>query len=198
MLNVSNVLERNNIRTWNTTHAMNDVSTKITDASDPLYTATKLFSDVLSVSVKFIDVIHARIASKHMIKDVLTYNCQLDIDDIQSIVDQAVEYANDFCADQANSYLWSQPDSDVSAPQTTIQVVEGIDMKVAVRDDGKIKKGGKQLLAAELYNKFVKMTTEPLSNKLFVQLLIDKLDMTKPGATTYAYNLRKLDKELIV
>lgn len=193
MLNVSHVLDRNQIRTWNVTHAVADIGAKVNDSSDPLYTATKLFNDILNVPVKFTDTIHARIAVKHMIRDVLTYKCLIDEDDIQSIIDQAIEYANEFCDDPSNSYLWTHSDNE-SVIKPTIQVVEGIEMKVAVRDDGKIKKGGKQLLAAELYDKFIKLSTTPLSNKEFVQVLCDKLDMTKQGATTYAYNLRKANK----
>ena len=194
MLNVSHVLDRNNIRSWNITHAVGDIAAKVNDSNDPLYMATKLFNDILSVSVTFTDAVHARIAAKHMIKDVLTYKCVIDNDDVSDIIEQAIEYADSYCADPANSYLWSQPDSDTSQVRETVQVVEGIDMKVAVRDDGKIKKGGKQLLAAELYAKFVLNATAPVSNQEFVQILIDSLDMTKPGATTYAYNLRKANK----
>jgi hypothetical protein len=68
-------------------------------------------------------------------------------------------------------------------------VVEGIDTKVVVHASGKIKKGGKQLLAKEMYQKNV--VEGGMVNKEFVQLLIKELDMTLQGANTYAYNMRK-------
>lgn len=191
MLNVSHVLERNDIRSWNATHAVGDIAAKVKDSTDPLYMATKLFNDILSVPVTFTDAVHARIAAKHMIKDVLTYKCVIDNDDVADIIEQAIEYADGYCADPTNSYLWSQPDSDTAPTQVTVQVVEGIDIKVAVREDGKIKKGGKQVLANEMYQQYVIEAEKPLTNQEFIALLVDKLAMTPLGASTYCYNCRK-------
>lgn len=193
MLEVSHVLDRLNIRRTSVPFAVADVAVRVADSSDPLYAATKLFNDILSVTVPFKDAVHARIASKHMIRDVLTYKCKIDNDDVQDIVDEAIEYADGFCANPANSYLWSQPDEDKVSTEIA-QTVIGCEQKVVLREDGKIKKGGKQVLAAELYDKHVKNAVEPISNTVFIQLLIDTLDMTKPGATTYAYNCRKAHK----
>jgi len=183
-----------NIRTTNVIFAVADMSDLVRDSSDPLYTATKVFNDILSVAVPFKDKVHARIASKHMIRDILTYKCNIDNDDIPDIIDAAIEYADEFCNNPANSYLWSQPDED-KITSDVAQSVAGCEQKVVLREDGKIKKGGKQILAAELYDTFIKLSTEPLSNQEFIKMLMDKLDMTKPGATTYAYNLRKANKE---
>lgn len=77
----------------------------------------------------------------------------------------------------------------VSDPQ--VAVVAGIDMKVSVNKDGKIKKGGKQVLAAELYKKYVKDAAVPLDNQGFISVLVKELGMSKAGATTYNYNLKK-------
>lgn len=195
MLNVSHVLDRNGIRSWNTTHAVADISAKVNDASDPIHMATKLFWDILSAPVKFTDAVQARIAAKHMIRDVLTYKCVIDNDDVPDIIDQALEYADGFCADPQNSYLWSQPDSETAPIQVTAQVVKDIDIKVAIRDDGKIKKGGKQILAAQMYQQYVLDAEVPLTNQEFIAVLMKELDMKKLGATTYAYNLRKANKE---
>lgn len=195
MLNVKSMLDRYNIRYTNKVFAVADISERVMGAVDPCYMATKIFNDLLNIPVPFKDPVHARTAAKHMVRDIITCNCQLDEEDIADIIEAAIEYADQFCADSTNSYLWAQPDeTKVDIP--TIQLIEGIDVKVAIREDGKIKKGGKQVLAAELYDKFIKLAIEPLSNQLFIQLLIDKLDMTKQGATTYAYNLRKANKEL--
>lgn len=79
-----------------------------------------------------------------------------------------------------------------SVPTTTAtQAVASLGVQVAVNAQGKIKKGGKEVLASELYKKFVLNADAPLDNKGFVQLLMTELSMTKAGATTYAYNMRK-------
>lgn len=83
-----------------------------------------------------------------------------------------------------------------STPSTTVQtsqvaVANGIDVKVEVKADGKIKKGGKQILAVELYKKHVVEATNPVDNQGFIAILMKELGMTKAGATTYAYNCKK-------
>lgn len=73
---------------------------------------------------------------------------------------------------------------------TTVKKVEGVETTVKLNAQGKIKKGGKQILANELYTKHVLNATEPMTNKDFIALLMKELEMSKPGATTYAYNAR--------
>ena len=53
MLDVSHVLDRNNIRTSNVIFAVADIAEKVRDSADPLYTATKLYNDILSVPVTY-------------------------------------------------------------------------------------------------------------------------------------------------
>ena len=79
--------------------------------------------------------------------------------------------------------------SQTNAP--VVSLSEGIDDKVEVKADGKIKKGGKQILAAELYKKHVVETENPVDNQGFIKILMAELGMTKAGATTYAYNCKK-------
>lgn len=194
MLNVSHVLERNNIRTSHVIHAVADIGAKVRDSADPLYTASKLFNDILNVPVKFTDEVNARTAVKHMIRDVLTYKCIIDNDDIPDIIEQAMEYADGYCADPFNSYLWSKPDNNLNNTKNVVpvqQVVEGINLKVAVNKKGKIQKGGKAPLATEMYQKYVIDAEVPLTRKEFIALLIDKLNMTEMGASTYHYNCKK-------
>ena len=195
MLNVEHVLLRNNIRMTNIAFAVADASNLVRYSTDPLYTATKLFNDVLSVAVVFKEAVHARIACKHMIRDVLVYKCKIDNDDIPDIVEDAVDYAEKFCAKPNNQYLLATPEVKISVVETA-QVVDGIERKVAVNTNGSIKRGGKQILAADLYDKFIKNSTTPMSNKEFIQKLMDELDTTKLGANTYAYKLRKANKNI--
>lgn len=193
MLDTTHVLLRNNIRTESVVFAVADTTNLIMESVSPLHTAAKLFMDVLSVRIEFDDVVFARIAAKHMIRDVLVSKCIIDSDDIDMLVEQALEYATTFCASPSNAYLWSKPDGDVPEPEQVTEI-EGIQVQVAIKDNGKIKKGGKALLAAELFQTYVINATVQLSNVEFVSMLMEKLDMTKAGATTYAYDLRKKNR----
>jgi hypothetical protein len=196
MLDTTHVLHRNNIRTESVIFAVADTSNLIMDSSNPIHTATKLVMDVVSVAIKFDDVVFARVFCKHLIRDVVASGCIIDPDDIDMFLEQASEYANQFCADSSNSHLWSQPDAEGSMEPQQVTKIEGIEQQVAVNENGKIKKGGKALLAAELFQTHVLDAEVPIDNKSFVALLMEKLEMTKAGATTYAYNLRKEQKEL--
>lgn len=60
---------------------------------------------------------------------------------------------------------------------------------VVIKSNGKIKKGGKQVLALQLFKTHV--VEKSVSNQEFVAVLMKELDMTKAGATTYAYNTKK-------
>jgi hypothetical protein len=106
------------------------------------------------------------------------------------LVADARKYALERIANPEFSWMYTE------APRVTVaadvkQVVKGIDMKVAVKANGKIKKGGKQILAAELYKKFVLEATKAATNQEFIAILVKELDMSKSGATTYAYNCKK-------
>lgn len=193
MLEVSHVLDRLRIRRSHIAHAVEDIGIIVQDSRDPIYTASHLFDRILSVPVKFTDKVHARIACKSMIRDVILYKCSIDNDDVEDIVKDAIEYATNFQNNPNNSYLWTKPDEDDESSEN-IQSVAGCEQKVAIREDGKIKKGGKQVLAAELYDTHIKNNETPISNKEFIALLMSSLDMTQQGATTYAYNCRKAHK----
>ena len=73
-----------------------------------------------------------------------------------------------------------------------VQVVSSVDVKVEVKDNGQMKKGGKQIIALELYKKFVVDAEEgnKLSNSDFVKLLMKELGMSLAGSRTYAYNCK--------
>lgn len=188
MLNVEHVLTRLKIRHTSRIFAIADISVLIQDSADPIYTATKLFNDILSIPVKFKDAIHARIATKFMIHEVVVYDCKIDNDDIQDIVNDSLAYADKFCADPDNSYLWVKSGSDLS--EEKVQVVAGVTTKVSVHKNGHIKKGGKKPLAIELYDKCVTKATEPFSRKDFIDLLIKELGLTVQAASTYHYNCK--------
>jgi hypothetical protein len=191
MLNVSPVLNHMNISTTSRAMATSEVGELIRSSAIPTETARMFVNDVLSLPVKFDEPVYAGLVCKHIVKFVIDNECVVDIDSVDEILENAQVYATAYCNDPANSYMWAELDEKIESNAGHVQVATGIETKVAVKADGKIKKGGKQILAAEMYQKFVVDAEVPLTNQGFIKLLMDELDMSKAGATTYSYNCKK-------
>lgn len=73
-----------------------------------------------------------------------------------------------------------------SAP-VKIHTIENV--RVAIKDNGKIKKGGKQAIAEQMYKTMV--VEGGMSNADFVKQLQEKAAMSLYGARTYAHNMKK-------
>lgn len=187
MLHVTGVLNHFKIHPTSVLQACQDVGGLIRDSADPLRTARNLVNDLLSYQIKVDDEVYARVLCKYIVKDVIEHQCDIAEDTVLSLIEKAKEYTDKFCADPKNSHLWSIKEHSTVVSEKK-QVVEGLDTKVSVKSDGKIKKGGKQPLAMELYKKFVTDNPTPYTRKQFIDLLIKELDMTVSGASTYHYN----------
>lgn len=91
-----------------------------------------------------------------------------------------------------HAWMFAKPESSASGqPTEQVAVSADVDVKVAVKADGSIKKGGKEVLAIALYEKHVKNAETPLTNQQFIAVLMKELGMSKAGATTYNYNMKK-------
>jgi len=89
-----------------------------------------------------------------------------------------------------HQWMFAKPEpTETSGEMQT--VAAGIELKVAVKADGGIKKGGKQLIAAELYKLHVLNSATPVDNQGMIKILMKELGMSKAGATTYNYDLKK-------
>jgi len=194
MLNVSHVLKHLNISQTSVAMATSEVGQLVRNSAVPMETARMFVNDVLSLPVIFDEPIYAGLVCKHIIKFVVDNECVIDIDSVDEILENAQVYATEYCNNPANSYMWAELDETINSDAGHKQVATGIETKVAVKSDGKIKKGGKQILAAEMYKKFVIDAEIPLINQEFIALLMKELDMTKAGATTYSYNCKKANK----
>jgi hypothetical protein len=196
MLDVSHVLQRLNISQTSLAMATSEVGILVRDSLDPLYTASKFLNDLVSIEWKFSEPIYAGLVCKYVVKYVVDHHCIIDPDTIWLLQQEANEYATAYCENPNNSYMWAKVDEDaIDNKSGHIQVATGIDTKVAVKSNGKIKKGGKAILAADMYQKFVVDSEVPLTNQGFIALLMKELDMGKAGATTYAYNQKKLHSQ---
>ena len=195
MLNVSPVLKHMNISTTSRAMATSEVGDLIRGSAIPTETARMFVNDVLSLPVKFDEPIYAGLVCKHIVKFVIDNECVIDIDSVDEILENAQVYATDYCNNPANSYMWAELDETIDSKAGHVTVATGIETKVAVKADGKIKKGGKQILAAEMYQKFVIDAEVPLTSREFKDLLIKELDMTPAGASTYEYNCKAKHKK---
>ena len=70
-------------------------------------------------------------------------------------------------------------------------VVKDLDVQVAVRADGKIKKGGNAIVVEALYRKYVLDAVVPMDNGQFKKLLMKELSFSEAGSSTFSYNVRK-------
>lgn len=164
------------------------VRTYIESAPIPVDAAIRVIYNITSIAVEFDDLETALHVAQYVAYDAV----KLDSYDFQASIDHAFKRTADLYA--------KNPWAKVAIEKATIArnevaVVAGVDLKVAVKADGKIKKGGKGPLAAELYKIHVTNATAPLSNQDFIKVLMKELDMSKAGATTYAYNCNKAAKQ---
>lgn len=159
------------------------VRERINNAASPIGEAQYIVNDLIGLNVEFADLATALHVAQYVVYDAMT----LDSIVAQDVVDNAFKRTAKLFENQP----WAKPVAQCDTQQETIAVVSGIETKVAVKANGKIKKGGKQVLAVELYKMHVVNTPKPLTNQEFIAMLMKELDMTKPGATTYAYNCKK-------
>lgn len=192
MLNPLHSLERLNIRTDSVLSAIQDTRNMITSDVNVVEKAKVVIENILGIPAD-IDNKHVYldhyvvIVAQHIVQTVV--NAKGEIKDPLIALDLAKIYADKYIANPNNQFHFAKVETvDTSVNKA---VVKGIDTKVAVRRDGKIKKGGKQVLAAELYKKYVLESSTPLDNQGFIAVVMKELDMSKAGATTYAYNCKK-------
>ena len=112
------------------------------------------------------------------------------VDNLDLLMTEAKLRADKFITNPAHAWMFAKPEV-TSVSTTEVAVAAGVEMKVAIKADGTIKKGGKELLAVELYKKHVVNSATPVDNQGFIKILMKELGMTKSGATTYNYNMKK-------
>lgn len=188
MINVSHALEHFDIDTKSVPRAVEGVRIFI---GDDVRKASKLLKDIIGVDVKFDDTARACKTLQSLIGDIVKHNCQFD--DGVMLLNDAKAYADVFVSNPHNTWMFAEKEPDITASKEieTTAVVEGIETKVAIHASGKIKKGGKQILADALYKKYVIEASTPMEVKTFKKLLVKEVQLTTSGANTYYNNLKK-------
>lgn len=125
------------------------------------------------------------------VAETIVRNVGIPVDEAEVLAAAKARVARLMSAPQ-HHWMFVKGSTSYGAPTTQVAVVEGLETKVAVKADGSIKKGGKEVLAAELYHKYVaSLNGAEYSNQAFIAILVKELGMTKSGATTYNYNCKK-------
>lgn len=163
----------------------------IEGAAMPLKTALAIIEDIIGIVPDSVtDAREARVMAQRLA--VQCYALDHKVVDVHGLAEEARQYAKQYVSDPKRQWMWAKEEIDQESGQPVKSTaIEGVTVQVAVNTDGKIKKGGKQILVLELYKKHVLETKNSLSNQDFIQVVMRDLQMTKAGATTYAYNARK-------
>lgn len=186
MLDVTAALEHLRIPKNSPIAAIRAVAEKFEDeGADVVAIATKLVKDMIGADATFTEANEARLVAMALAEAASKNDGKFENEVV------ALALAQKRAADHMAKNAWMYVKKTSAAPTETKAVVEGIETKVAVKADGSIKKGGKQVLAAELYKKHVLEATKAATNQEFIAILVKELGMSKAGATTYAYNCKK-------
>lgn len=200
MLDVRPALARFGISTTSAMQAVQQVRIHIEDAGEThrIERTNELLEKVLGVRLNPVDInnkpvgtpyAYAMTIAQAAVESVIKQEGQ--IDNVEELMTNAVKRADKFITTPKHKWLFAVAEG-TSVATTDVAVAAGVELKVAVKADGKIKKGGKELLAAELYKKYVaSLNGAPYANQAFIAILVKELGMTKDGASTYNYNMKK-------
>lgn len=198
-MNIKQYLDNKKVRTFSMNGMVTDVR-ELLEGGDVCIMGSIFIRDILGIDKVFDDEIYARICIKKLVVDLYNNNFEIDISS-KFMLENVVEYADRFVMNPEWSFLKKVDGDGLDADGNVIErievkqlVVEGIDTKVAMKTDSsgnlKIKKGGKKVLAIEMYRKYVVDAIEPMLHSDFIKLMIKELDLTLAGSNTYGWNLK--------
>lgn len=173
------------ITTTSAVNAVIEVGDRLRDSQTPVELAKDMVFKVTGQAVTFTNKFVAMLTAQYLIEQLVKHK-ELFKADIALAV--ALQRAEAFYTNPNNQFHFAETKvGGYSAAATETKVVAGV--SVEVKADGKFKKGGKQAIAFEMYRKHV--IDGGMENKQFVELLMSELQMSKAGATTYLYLVKK-------
>ncbi len=202
MLNTTQVLDRLQISTASPSKAIQDVRERVMSAKDGLAEAIKIITNVTGRDTYESDDQHLALhIAQGVVQAALNDGDKFNPDTALKFAELA---ATKMRADPALAWLFgtakkAATTTEEETAETTTPAPTGKKTKkvagvsVAIKANGKIKKGGKQDAADALLLTVIDAKTHvsDKTNQDFVQMLVKELDMSKQGATTYAYNACK-------
>jgi hypothetical protein len=188
MINAKALLRALHINQDSPTRAIQEVRTKVEESLTPINEANGIIYDITGVQKSYKDVRYAMHIAQAVVIAAITHE-SFDPDEIIYAAEDAEEKLR---KDQPWMFVESgHYNVSTAGKSEQVAFVQGLDVKVAVSESGKIKKGGKQVLTEALYKKYMLEADVPLTNVEFVAMLVKDAGMTKGGANTYAGNLKK-------
>ena len=189
MINLQSTIAHLNIPTDSPSRAIQAVRGRLQRANSESAGAVSFVKALLDMDVKFKTSDEARIAAFALVEDVIKSNCI--IDDAELAFARALAKADKFINAASNSWMFVESGAytPAKAAGNQVAVVDGVDTKVEVKADGSIKKGGKKVLALEIYRR--EAAKGAVNTSEFTKMLSKELGMSTVGARTYAYNAKK-------
>lgn len=168
-----------------------DVQTRASALLFNLYGVHVHASEVKEGNVGTLDV-WATILAQAGIEVAFKKNFTVDEEEVPALIEQIRDRARKFILNPNRSYMFATAAPTATSTTSTV-VSKLVDTAVEVKQDGTIKKGGKEVMAWSLYQQYrAAATFDPNNeNQPFIAVLMKELAMTKAGATTYNYNMKK-------
>jgi hypothetical protein len=171
--------------------AVQEVRQKI-DSGDE--TGESIIAEVLGISRSYDDRMYAMHVAQYVVEKCIS-NDKIDPEQLIKMAEEHI------------SFLRARPDfawafkSQQQKQEATLQQGEAqttiAGQQVVVKSDGKIKKGGKAVIAVAILDRYLddiiakQLPYKPAEMK---KLLQDECQMTQAGASTYEFNMRSRDK----
>jgi len=130
----------------------------------------KSLSNLVDAPVQITDEHLARFTYLYTVQGIVDLSMNTDIIDATEVMHKAMSNAKKYLKE--NPWTVAEPDEVV---------------KTDAAGKPKRKKGAKQEEAGRIYNE----NKDTLDRKQIIEMFIKELDMSKSGATTYFYNMRK-------
>jgi len=181
MLSPLQVLERLDISTTSPTRAVQEVRERVQQSPAPKAEAIRLIGEITGEIIDVESNIDALHIAQSVVESAILFKENFTPEKAFEIARKRVA---DYRKNPALQYIYIAEKE--AAQQETIEV-GGV--AVQVNENGKIKKGGKALIAKQLFKEHV--VQNKMNKADFIALLMKECNMSKAGATTYEHNVRK-------
>lgn len=192
-MNMLQQIERQGISVGHGNHVC-DVRTVIEKHPCMTMCATQMIRDVTGVEIAFEDDNVALATTQYLFDDIIRHRTT-DVD-VRAQIDVCLNKAKKLVLNPKNNWMYNK----VVKPGESSMVkteVDGVDVQVEVRSNGKIKKGGKAILAQGLMYRYLDecvAQNKPYTPKEMKAVLVKDCQMSELGAGTYEYGLRVTQK----
>lgn len=192
MLNVKHTLDRMGFNSTCYTQAVQQVRERL--ETDGIHLAGTLVFEILGIHATFESEDQALLVVQAVVEDAIKHDGVAGNDPEEALA-IAKKRVHEFMTKPANKWMFAKPEGYSATHIVETKQIGGVDTEVAVTAEGKFKKGEKEKHAITLYKTFTEsnpLAADPQkANQAFIAILQKELGMSKAGATTYNYNMKK-------